>query len=711
MPKAKSIYIFGAEPQAGKSVVLLGIMELLSRHVQKLGFFRPLVREGETKDDAIRMISSRYHLSFPNWIRYGMTLESARALVSEEKYDELLKRILQEYGSLESDCDVVVCLGTGFHDIPPGLALDFNIDVANNLGALAAPVATGFGRTPQEVIGRSLVLLNLLEAKRCEVFALFVNRVAPERVDEILGLLAKEKTRVPIFALPELAMLAKPTVGEIAENLGAGRWSGDPESFFREVEDIKIGAMELPNFLDRLGEGTLVITPGDRSDIILGSLLADAATTYPRIAGLLLTGGLRPAPQVQRIIEGLHKSPVPVLTVEADTFTAGTQASQVRGRIRPENPRKMAIALGHMEKSIDAQALYQRIDISRAERVTPIMFEHTLVEQAKSNRRHIVLPEGTEERILRAAEILLLRGIADLTLLGNVKEIEQKASSLGLSLKGAAFLDPADPGRREEYAHTYYELRRHKGISEQMAFDLVADVAYFGTLMVHRAEADGLVSGAVHTTAHTLRPAFEIIGLKPGFSLASSIFFMCLPDRVFVFGDCAVNPEPTMEQLADIASSSAETARVFGIEPRVAMLSYSTGESGKGADVEKVRGATRRLRTLRPDLPVEGPIQYDAAVDPEVARVKLPGSPVAGRATVFIFPDLNNGNITYKAVQRSANAVAIGPVIQGLKLPVNDLSRGATVTDIVNTVAITAIQAQESGAENRLERLSERRGT
>ena len=698
MPKAKSIYIFGSEPQAGKSVVLLGIMELLSRHVQKLGFFRPLVREGESKDDAIRLISSRYHLPFPNRIKYGMTYERARALVGEEKYDEVLKRILEEYRSLESDCDVVVCLGTGFHDIPPGLALDFNIDVANNLGALAAPVATGCGRKPQEVIRRSSVLLNLLEAKRCEVLALFVNRVAPECVDEILGLVAKEKTQVPIFALPELSVLAKPTVGEIAEYLGATRWSGDPESFIREVEDIKIGAMELPNFLDRLVEGTLVITPGDRSDIILGSLLADAASTYPRVAGLLLTGGLRPAPQVQRIIEGLRKSPVPVLTVGVDTFIAGTQASQVRGRIRPENPRKMAIALAHMEKYMNAQALYQRIDISRPARITPIMFEHTLVEQAKSNRRHIVLPEGTEERILRAAEILLLRGVADLTLLGPIAEIEQKASSLGLSLKGAAFLDPADPGRRQEYAHTYYQLRKHKGISEQMAFDLVADVAYFGTLMVHRAEADGLVSGAVHTTAHTLRPAFEIIGLKPGFSLASSIFFMCLPDRVFVFGDCAVNPEPTMEQLADIATSSAETARAFGIEPRVAMLSYSTGESGKGADVDKVREATRRVRSLRPDLPVEGPIQYDAAVDPAVARVKLPGSQVAGRATVFIFPDLNNGNITYKAVQRSANAVAIGPVIQGLKRPVNDLSRGATVTDIVNTVAITAIQAQERGA-------------
>jgi phosphate acetyltransferase len=350
-----------------------------------------------------------------------------------------------------------------------------------------------------------------------------------------------------------------------------------------------------------------------------------------------------------------------------------------------------------MEKHMNAQALYQRIDISRPARITPIMFEHTLVERAKSKRRHIVLPEGTEDRILRAAEILLLRGVADLTLLGPVAEIERKAGSLGLAIKGASIVDPATSERRAEYARTYYELRRKKGVSEQMAFDTVADVAYFGTLMVHHGHADGLVSGAVHPTAHTLRPAFEIIGVKPGFSLASSVFFMCLPDRVLVFGDCAVNPDPTMEQLADIAASSAETARAFGVEPRVAMLSYSTGESGKGADVEKVREATQRVRTLRPDLPVEGPIQYDAAVDPEVARVKLPGSQVAGHATIFIFPDLNNGNITYKAVQRSANAVAIGPVIQGLKRPVNDLSRGATVTDIVNTVAITAIQAQEKG--------------
>ncbi|MEW6441203.1 MAG: phosphate acetyltransferase [bacterium] len=697
MPTAKGLYIFGAEPQSGKSVILLGIMEALSRHVQRLGFFRPLVRAGQTRDDAIRLVTSRYQLSFPNRVAYGMTYEEAGALVSEENYGELLKRILEQYGSLEPDCDVIVCLGTGFHDIPPGLALDFNIDVANNLGALAVPVATGYGRTPQEVLRKSRVLVSLLETKMCEVLALFLNRVAPEQADEIRGL-ARGETGAPIFVVPELAELSRPTVGEIAQDLGATLWSGEPESLTREVEDIKIGAMELPNFLDRLVEGTLVITPGDRSDIVLGSLLADAASTFPRVAGLLLTGGLRPAREVQRLIEGVRKSPVPVLTAEVDTFAAGTQAARVRGRIRPEDLRKTAVALGHLEKHLSFPALYQRINISRPVHVTPIMFEHSLVEQARSNRRHVVLPEGTEERVLQAAEILLLRGVADVSLLGNVEEIRQKASSLGLSLRGAALVDPAESRRREEYARTYYELRRHKGISEQMAFDLVVDVTYCGTLMVHRAEADGLVSGAVHTTAHTLRPAFEIIGVKPGFSLASSVFFMCLADRVLVFGDCAVNPEPTTEQLADIAVASAETARAFGIEPLIAMLSYSTGESGKGADVEKVREATRRVRSLRPDLSVEGPIQYDAAVDPAVARVKLPESRVAGRATVFIFPDLNNGNITYKAVQRSAQAVAIGPVIQGLKRPVNDLSRGATVTDIVNTVAVTAIQAQERGS-------------
>jgi phosphate acetyltransferase len=397
---------------------------------------------------------------------------------------------------------------------------------------------------------------------------------------------------------------------------------------------------------------------------------------------------------VKRLIEGFSTSPVPVFMVGTDTFTTAMTASNVSGTIVPESKRKIAAALGIVEQNMNMSELQKRITGAPSTRITPLMFEYELIKRAKSEKQHIVLPEGTDERILRAAEILLLRGVADITLLGNPDEIGHTIHRLGLSLKETNIIDPVTSEMRGQFAETYYELRRHKGISEQMANDTMNDVSYFGTMMVHSGEADGMVSGAVHTTQHTIRPAFEIIRTKPGCSIVSSVFLMCLADRVLVYGDCAVNPDPTAEQLADIAISSAETARMFGIEPRVAMLSYSTGESGKGADVDKVREATDHAKRLRPDLKIEGPIQYDAAVDPGVARTKMPESDVAGIATVFVFPDLNTGNNTYKAVQRSAHAVAIGPVLQGLRKPVNDLSRGCTVSDIVNTVAITAIQAQ-----------------
>lgn len=323
-----------------------------------------------------------------------------------------------------------------------------------------------------------------------------------------------------------------------------------------------------------------------------------------------------------------------------------------------------------------------------------MMFEFNLIERAKQNRMRIVLPEGVEERILRAADILARREVADIILLGDADKVGSKVSELGIALDGVQIIQPNLSPKFEEYAQTYFELRKHKGVSIERARDTMNDVTYFGTMMVHKGDAEGMVSGSINTTAHTIRPAFEFIKTKPGFSIVSSVFLMCLKDRVLAFGDCAVNPNPTAEQLAEIAINSAHTARIFGIEPRVAMLSYSTGSSGKGADVEKVIEATRIAKERAPELLLEGPLQYDAAIDMDVARTKLPGSQVAGQATVFIFPDLNTGNNTYKAVQRAAGAVAIGPVLQGLNKPVNDLSRGCTVPDIVNTVAITAIQAQ-----------------
>jgi phosphate acetyltransferase len=525
-----------------------------------------------------------------------------------------------------------------------------------------------------------------------------VNRVAPDALTAAAAQFQEDGPGgFPVFVLPAHPLLDKPTVGEVMKALGGEMLHGDPQRLDREISHYKVAAMELPNFLEHLEEGSLVITPGDRADIMIGTLMADAATSYPGVSGIILTGGIKPAPQVQRLFEGLRRSPIPILAVTADTFETATKVTQVYAGIAPENQWKIAGALGIFESHIDLDRLERRIDVMHSSRVTPLMFQHNLMGRARTKRRHIVLPEGAEERILRAVEIMRLRNVVDITLLGDLGEVAEKIAALGLPLGGVNIIDPAMSELREDFGRTYFELRKHKGISRQMAFDAMADASYFGAMMVHRGIADGMVSGAVHTTQHTIRPALEFIRTRPGCAIVSSVFFMCLPDRVLVYGDCAINPDPDAEQLAHIAVSSSDTARSFGIEPRVAMLSYSTGESGKGADVDKVKEAARIARRLRPDLKLEGPIQYDAAIDPEVAKVKLPDSEVAGHATVFIFPDLSAGNNAYKAVQRAANAVAIGPVLQGLNKPVNDLSRGCTVSDIVNTIAITAIQAQMEG--------------
>jgi phosphate acetyltransferase len=445
----------------------------------------------------------------------------------------------------------------------------------------------------------------------------------------------------------------------------------------------------------------LIITPGDRADVIIGSLAAASSKTMETISGILLTGGLKPEPPIWQLIKGFRPI-VPILSVKHNTFPTAAVVDKIHATISPGDERKITQAIALFEKNVDIDEFSDRLTKARPTIITPKMFEYELIQKAKRDRQHIVLPEGEEERILRATEALLRREVVHITLLGDEEVIEGKVSELGLHLDGVNIIDPVRSPDFEEYAETYFRLRKHKGITLENAHDIMSDVNYFGTMMVYKGQANGMVSGAIHSTAATIRPALEIIKTKPGISLVSSVFFMCLKDRVLVYGDCAVNPDPNAEQLAEIALSSAQTAMAFGIEPVVAMLSYSTGESGKGQDVEKVRKATQiakqKAKEMFPGLKIDGPIQYDAAVDPVVARTKMPDSEVAGRATVLIFPDLNTGNNTYKAVQRSAGAVAIGPVLQGLKYPVNDLSRGCTVPDIINTVAITAIQAQRERA-------------
>lgn len=702
----RSVYVTGVERGDGRQVVELGVMELLTRHVDRVGVFRPLAHDGP--DPIFDLLRARYRLTQPAGTVVGLGHDEAAALQAERGTDELVARLVARFHAVASGYEAVLVLGTDFADtgLPAELAL--NARLANEFGAAVLPVVGGHGQTGESVVAEVRNAHHAYASLGCEILAMIANRVqAPEARDAARTLAGH--LPVPVSVLPEEPALSAPTVAQVRDTLGAEVLLGDPAGLSRDVRDFVFGGAHLPTFLPALTEGCLVITPGDRADLIIGSLAAHSAGS-PALAGVLLTLAERPGPETMALAERLAPG-TPLLAVPHGSFPTAAELFELQGKLTAATPRKAEVALGLFERHVDTPRLTERLSVVRSARVTPMMFEHELIERARAHRRAVVLPEGTEERVLRAAEVLLRRDVCDLTLLGDPTAVRRRTAELGIDLPlleddelpdtaaaTARVVDPQTSPLRERFAELYAKLRAHRGVTYELAYDVVADVSYFGTLMVREGLADGMVSGAAHSTAATIRPAFEVIKTKAEAGIVSSVFFMCLSDRVLAYGDCAVNPDPDAEQLADIAVQSAGTAAQFGVEPRIAMLSYSTGTSGAGAEVDKVRRATELVRSRRPDLLVEGPIQYDAAVEPSVAATKLPDSEVAGRATVLVFPDLNTGNNTYKAVQRSAGAVAVGPVLQGLRKPVNDLSRGALVSDIVNTVAITAIQAQSGRA-------------
>ncbi|MER5449629.1 phosphate acetyltransferase [Streptomyces sp. NPDC002766] len=685
----RSVYVTGIDRGDGRQVVELGVMELLTRQVDRVGVFRPLVHH--SPDRLFELLRARYRLSQDPATVYGMDYHEASALQAERGADELVSVLVDRFHAVARDFDVVLVLGTDFADTQLPDELSLNARLANEFGASVIPVVGGRKQTCESVLAETRNAYRAYDGLGCDVLAMVANRVAREDRDEIAGKL-DSRLPVPCYVLPDEPALSAPTVSQIAQALGAKVVLGDDAGLARDALDFVFGGAMLPKFLSALTPGCLVVTPGDRADLVVGSLAAHSAGTPP-IAGVLLTLGEAPDENVLTLAARLAPG-TPVLSVPGMSFPTAEQLFALEGKLNAATPRKAETALGLFERHVDTADLIRRVSAPSSDRLTPMMFEHQLLEQARTDKRRVVLPEGTEERILHAAEVLLRRGICDLTLLGPVDQIRKKAADLGIDLGDSQLIDPARSELRDSFAEKYAAFRAHKGVTVELAYDVVSDANYFGTLMVQEGLADGMVSGSVHSTAATIRPAFEIIKTRPGADIVSSVFFMCLADKVLVYGDCAVNPDPDARQLADIAIQAATTAEQFGVEPRIAMLSYSTGTSGYGADVDKVREATELVRQRRPDLKIEGPIQYDAAVEPTVAATKLPESDVAGQATVLIFPDLNTGNNTYKAVQRSAGAIAVGPVLQGLNKPVNDLSRGALVSDIVNTVAITAIQAQ-----------------
>ena len=687
----RSVYVASPEGQTGKSAVALGLLDAFVREVGSVGIFRPLIPAGF--DYIAEMLITQPGIDQTLADTAGASYDLAR-----DDADEALHLIVEKFGHLSERYDVVLVVGSDYTDVTTGTEMSFNARIAANLGSPVVLVVHGRERTPQQVHAAADAALNELAAHHAQTVAVIANRVDPAQVADVRTELTSLPQQV-VAALPESPVLSAPTFRGLMEAARAELVLGNENWLDREALGLIVAAMSLPNVLARLKPDVAVVAPSDRTDLIPGLMLAHQSGTFPSLAGIILTGGYEIPETILRLSEGVEQD-LPIALTDDGTFATAERLSRVRGPMTSRSTKKIETARRLFADGVDAEALLSAIDLPQSAVTTPLMFEYQLMERARSDRRHIVLPESTDDRILEAAAILLRRGVADLTLLGDDNRVRARASALGLDLDGAPVLSTTDPELLERFAAAYAGARAHKGVTLERAREVMTDVSYFGTMMVHLGLADGMVSGAAHTTAHTIRPALEFVKTKPGVSTVSSVFLMCLADRVLVYGDCAVVPDPSTEQLADIAVSSAETAAQFGIDPRVAMLSYSTGSSGSGADVEKVRDATALVAGRRPDLLLEGPIQYDAAVDPDVARTKLPDSAVAGRATVFIFPDLNTGNNTYKAVQRSAHAVAIGPVLQGLRKPVNDLSRGALVEDIVNTVAITAVQAQSERAQS-----------
>ncbi|WP_209330423.1 phosphate acetyltransferase [Lunatimonas salinarum] len=698
MQPNKSIFIATTQPFSGKSVIALGLVDMLLAKAQRVGYFKPIVNQHPDlkRDPHIDTLIQHFKLPIEYKGSYAYTKEEANLLIESGHQDEIIDTIISRQKEIEANYDFTVIEGSDFLGEGTAFEFDANVTIAKNLGAPVIIVLSGDEKNIAQISSAAMVTLRNFIDRKVKVVAVVVNKVDGENLEGVRAALQSQlPPSVLLAVIPKIQELKSPTMQEVKNYLGATVLFGE-RHLANRADHFIFGAMQVPNFLQHIKRNVLVVTPGDRSDIVLATLQADLSKNYPKIGGVVLTGGFEVPESVLRLIEGSEHT-LPILAVKEPSFYAATKVAGIHSRIMPDDVEKIHHAVSTFRRFIDVDRLEKEIASFKPTGVTPRMFQYQLVSRAKQRKRHIVLPEGKDERILKAADRLVRQEVVNITLLGDPEEILGTINRLGLSLDrhNCQIINPVDAVYFEDYVNTLYELRKAKNMTLSVARDLMSDVAYYGTMMVYKGHADGMVSGAIHTTAHTIRPALQIIKTKPGISLVSSVFFMCLPDRVTVFGDCAININPSAEQLSEIAISSVDTSRKFGIEPRVAMLSYSSGASGTGDDVETVRRATAIVKESHPEIKIEGPIQYDAAVDPTTGRQKMPESEVAGNASVLIFPDLNTGNNTYKAVQRESGAMAIGPILQGLNKPVNDLSRGCTVDDVFNTVVITAIQAQD----------------
>lgn len=711
---AKALFIAPTSKQSGLTSVCLGLVRALDNIGVRVAFFKPITQNTEDKpyvDRSVHFIKAKTELTPP----YPIPLREAQNLMSKRKSSDLMERVIALYSECIINADVVVVEGLApDHDQP--YIEQINIEVARNLDADVVLVASPKEMTPEQLDEHLDMAARQFSAPLDpEVIGCILNKVNAPANASLSLYQAEEKayctyrntdyaSNCKIFdadrfrliaSIPWRLDLVAPRTIDVANELSPIIINrGQIDS--RRVTKISICARTVPNMVEQLKPGTLIVTPGDREDILIVTCMA-ALSGVP-IAGLVLTGNLHPDSRTLKLCQPAFMTGLPVISTHTDTFLTARKLADLDTEVPINDLERIETVMGMVASTIDAHWLKTHLAISKDPRLSPSAFRYLLTQRAKQAQKRIVLPEGNEPRTIEAAVICQEKQIATCVLIGRRSEIHAIAESNGLKIpEGVEIIDPEEV--RHQYIHPMTELRKRKGLTAQMAEAQLEDNVVLATMMLALNEVDGLVSGAVHTTASTIRPALQLIKTKPGAKVVSSVFFMCLPEQVLVYGDCAVNPAPNAEELADIAIQSAESAETFGITPRVAMISYSTGTSGTGVDVDKVREATRIAKQKRPELIIDGPLQYDAAAIEGVAKQKAPDSPVAGKATVFIFPDLNTGNTTYKAVQRSANVISIGPMLQGLRKPVNDLSRGALVDDIVYTIALTVVQATQPGID------------
>jgi len=686
----QNLYITSSYRQNGTAIVALGLMEILKRNLHRIAFFRPIIKDRNHNDNSIELLRQYFNLQIEYDLCYLYRVSEVEAMIAQNRSNEVIKNVIDRCNYLQEHYDFVLIEGLSLPNFSNPMHYSINYQLAKNLNAPLINILNTKDQSYEEI--QTLIESESQEVAQfsCHHFATFLNRIEPEMIASFAG----QSLELPLLFFPEIEELNYPTVNNIAKLLGAKQLLGSPTQLTRIVKRNKIASMHIEHLLKYIQRGDLFITASDRSDVILGIVSANYSKDFPSIAGLVLTGGFELDSDFLKLLDGLKQFTIPIFLVKDDTYTTVEKLQKIHTSIAFDNERKIALVMGAFAQYVNGSMIEKLIEqkINR-ELMTPLMFESRIFKKAQSNLQRIVLPESSDDRILHATELLLRRGVVEVILLGEQEEICSRSKALGIDLSKASIVNPKNEHLITKYAKAFYRLRKHKGVSVEQAVDLMNNVNYFATMMVSLGDADGMVSGAIHTTAETIRPALQVIKTRPSIDLVSSLFFMLLDTKVLVYADCAINQNPNAQELAQIAISSATSAAAFGIEPKIAMLSYSTGTSGSGKDVEKVIEATRIAKETAPNLLIEGPIQYDAAIEPEVAKKKLPDSLVAGEATVLIFPDLNTGNNTYKAVQRSSNAIAIGPILQGLNKPINDLSRGCKVEDIVNTVVITAIQA------------------